>query len=99
MSAAAEAATLDPAARPFLPRGVRLRWCAVRERWFLLAPERALKLDAVGAAILKAVDGERSFAAMVDKLAADFAAPRPRIEADAARFLQALVARRMVEVA
>jgi hypothetical protein len=29
---------LWPIDAPFLPRGVRLRWCAVREAWFLLGP-------------------------------------------------------------
>ena len=33
---------------PVLPRGVRLHWDRVREVWVLLAPERAMKLDAVG---------------------------------------------------
>jgi pyrroloquinoline quinone biosynthesis protein D len=85
--------------RPFLPRGVRLRFCPVRQAWFLLAPERAMRLDAPGAAILQAVDGERSFAQIVEKLAGDFAAPAERIAADARGFLGALHARRMVEVA
>ncbi len=85
--------------RPFLPRGVRLKWCAVREGWFLLAPERAIRLDPVGAAILTALDGERDFAAVTATLAADFDAPQERIAADARRFLADLMDRRMVEVA
>lgn len=86
------------AAAPFLPRGVRLRWCPVRGAWFLLGPERALKLDAAGSAILKALDRERRFADVVAALAADFAAPPERIAADARRFLTALIDRRLVEV-
>lgn len=85
--------------RPFLPRGVRLRWCAVRNGWFLLAPERALKLDATGAAILRALDGERSFAAISAGLAEEFAAPPGQVAADARAFLAQLMDRRMVEVA
>jgi pyrroloquinoline quinone biosynthesis protein D len=85
--------------RPFLPRGVRLKWCAVRQGWFLLAPERAMRLDASGAAILQALDGERDFAAVTARLADDFNAPRERIAADARRFLADLMDRRMVEVA
>ena len=83
---------------PFLPRGVRVHWCKVREGWFLLAPERAVKMDQVAAAILGAIDGERDFAAVVDRLAADFKAPRDRIAEDAHKFLADLMARRMVEV-
>lgn len=83
---------------PRLPRGVRLRHCDVRGAWFLLAPERALRLDPVGTAVLGAMDGARDFGAIVDRLAQDFAASPERIAADARRFLGELVARRMVEV-
>lgn len=85
--------------RPVLPRGVRLKHCAVRQAWFLLAPERAMKLDGPGAAVLAAVDGRRDLAAIVAKLAQDFAAPPERIAQDARAFLAALMARRMVEIA
>jgi len=90
---------LSDSAVPFLPRGVRLRHCDVRGAWFLLAPERALRLDPVGSAVLGAVDGARDFGAIVNRLAHDFAAPPERIAADARRFLDELIARRMVEVA
>ena len=40
---------------PVLPRGVRVHRCEVRQAWLLLAPERAVKLDQVGAAILQAL--------------------------------------------
>ncbi|PIP97586.1 MAG: pyrroloquinoline quinone biosynthesis peptide chaperone PqqD [Rhodobacterales bacterium CG18_big_fil_WC_8_21_14_2_50_71_9] len=83
---------------PFLPRGVRLRWCPVRAAWFLLGPERALKLDASGAAILKALDGRRSLEDVARALAATFAAPPERIATDARKFLTALINRRLVEV-
>lgn len=83
---------------PFLPRGVRLHWCDVRQGWYLLAPERAVKMDQVAAAILEAVDGQRTFESVVEKLAIDFKAPRERIALDAAKFLGDLVNRRMVEV-
>ena len=46
---------------PALPRGVRLHHDQVRETWVLLAPERAITLDAIGHAILNEVDGIRSF--------------------------------------
>lgn len=83
---------------PFMPRGVRLHRCAVRKGTYLLAPERAVKMDPIGEAILGAMDGERSLAAIVDHLAAEFDAPRQRIEADVGKFLTDLVERRMVEV-
>ncbi|HET7408937.1 MAG TPA: pyrroloquinoline quinone biosynthesis peptide chaperone PqqD [Paracoccaceae bacterium] len=83
---------------PYLPRGVRLRRCEVREAWFLLAPERAVKLDPVGAHVLQALDGARDFAGVVAHLAGQFDAPPERITADAGKFLDDMRARRMVEV-
>ena len=83
---------------PVLPRGVRLHHCQVRNGWFLLAPERALKMDDIGVAILNATDGSRTFGAIVDKLAGDFSAPRDRIAADAGKFLADLASRRMLKV-
>ena len=89
---------IDDGAIPFLPRGVRLHRCEVRKAWLLLAPERAVKMDQVGVAILSVLDGERTFAEVVDKLAQDFQAPRERIAGDAGKFLADLMDRRMVEV-
>lgn len=83
---------------PFLPRGVRLHLCEVRNSWYLLAPERAVKMNDIGVAILNVLDGQRSFARIVDKLASEFKAPRDRIAADAGKFLSDLLQRRMVEV-
>jgi pyrroloquinoline quinone biosynthesis protein D len=83
---------------PYLPRGVRLRHCDVRDGWFLLAPERAVKLDQVGAHVLEALDGSRDFAGVVAHLAQKFDAPPERIAEDAGRFLDDMRARRMVEV-
>ncbi|MEM0922073.1 MAG: pyrroloquinoline quinone biosynthesis peptide chaperone PqqD [Pseudomonadota bacterium] len=82
---------------PYLPRGVRLKHCKVRQGWYLLAPERAVKLDQVAAAILGTLDGARSFTAVVDRLASDFNAPRGEIAKDAREFLIGMMNRRMVE--
>ena len=83
---------------PFLPRGVRVHDCKIRKGWYLLAPERAVRMDQVAAAILSTTDGERSFGGIVDKLGADFNAPREQIEKDARKFLVDLMHKRMVEV-
>lgn len=88
---------MKPGDIPFLPRGVRVKHCQVRKGWFLLAPERAVKLDQVGAHILQALDGQRDFAGVVAHLAAKFDAPVERIETDAGKFLTDMVNRRMVE--
>jgi len=83
---------------PYLPRGVRLRRCDLRDAWYLLAPERALKLDGPGFHILGTLDGERDFAAVAAKLAQDFNAPAEKIANDARAFLAQLIERRMVEI-
>lgn len=89
--------TIPDAARPALLSGVRTHWDKVRGRWFLLAPERAIALDEIGVAILSEVDGERSFAEIVARLAARYNAPAEHIAGDARRFLAALIERRMAE--
>jgi len=66
--------------------------------WFIQAPERAVKLDAIAAAILERVDGQRSLTDIVDALAADFAAPRDQIDKDVRSFLTDLTNRRMLEM-
>lgn len=91
--------TLAAAAVPVLPRGVRLHEDRVRGITVLLAPERALKLDATGAAVLGEIDGRTSFGAIVERLAGRYAAPAERIAEDAGRFLGGLLERRMLELA
>lgn len=81
-----------------LLRGVRVHWDRVRGTWVLLAPERVLKLDPVGRAILERLDGRRPFGEIVGQLAEAYAAPRERIAEDAGKFLTALVERRMAEM-
>lgn len=96
MSPAAE----EPRAvcRPRLPRGVRLHHDAVRGGWTILAPERVLETDAVGAEILKRCDGARTLAEIVDDLAASFDADRADIARDVEAFLSDLAGKRMLEL-
>ena len=83
---------------PTLPRGVRLHFDKVRDTWVLLAPERAVTLDGIGHAILKAVDGTHSFGQIVDQLAETFGAPHDQVSTDSAGFLDALRDRRFLDV-
>lgn len=75
---------------PTLSRGTRLRYDDARERWVLLVPERVIAPDAIAVAILRLCDGERSVAAIVDDLAARYAAPRTQIAEDVIAMLQDL---------
>lgn len=83
---------------PSLPRGVRLHHDHVRDAWVLLAPERAITLDAVGHAILTEVDGKRNFGEITGTLAARYDAPQDQIQKDSAGFLDALRNRRFLDV-
>lgn len=83
---------------PLIPRGVRLHHDTVRDGWVLLAPERAIKLDQIGLAILREIDGARSFASIVEGLAAKFAAEPEQIRGDVSEFITALANRRILEV-
>lgn len=90
--------TLNENDIPSLPRGVRVHRCDVRSGWFLLAPERALKLDQIGVAILNHVDGMQSLSEIASTLAETYQAPLDRISADVTKFLQSLSTRRMLDV-
>ncbi len=83
---------------PVLPRGVRLHFDKVREKWVLLAPERAVTLDPVGHAILSEVDGARSFGEITRMLAEKYDAPEQQIMQDSAGFLDALRNRRFLDL-
>ncbi|WIX32221.1 MULTISPECIES: pyrroloquinoline quinone biosynthesis peptide chaperone PqqD [Salinicola] len=82
-----------------LPRGVRLREDKARGGWVLLAPERVFQLDPVAREVLSRVDGERDIGAIVDDLAATFAAPRERILGDVRAMLADLILKQVLEVA
>src|SRR5262249_16348594 len=84
--------------RPRLPRGVRLQYNEAQGGWVLLAPERVFKADAIAAEILKRCTGEVTLKAIVDDLAANYAAPRERILADVSAILQRLTDKRLLEL-
>jgi pyrroloquinoline quinone biosynthesis protein D len=83
-------AEVAPQSVPALPRGVRLRFDQARDAWVLLAPERVLMPDPIAIEILKRCDGKANVAAIVDDLAATYAAERSQIEADVIAMLQDL---------
>jgi pyrroloquinoline quinone biosynthesis protein D len=90
--------SIPPDARPRLPRGVRLVHSEAQGGWVLLAPERVFKADQIAAEVVKRCTGEASFAAIVDDLAATFAAPRERVEADVATLLRGLADKKLLEL-
>ena len=89
---------ISPAAKPRLPRGVRLTHSEAQGGWVLLAPERVFKADAIAVEIIKRCTGEATFGEIVDDLAASFNAPRERIQADATVLLRGLADKRLLEL-
>ena len=87
---------VTPESRPAFPRWARLHRDRVREEWVILAPERAYKADAVGAAVLALCDGARSVDAMVGELAAAYSAPAEIIARDVTKLLQDLADKRLL---
>lgn len=98
MNSPAAPSSVLPNARPRLPRGVRLVHNEAQGGWVLLAPERVFKADQIAAEIVKRCTGEASFAAIVEDLAATFAAPRERVEADVAALLLGLADKKLLEL-
>lgn len=96
----APAATITGASVPRLARGARLRQDTARDgRWVVLAPERMFVPDETAAEVLRLLDGERSVDAVVDALAARYAAPREEIAADVVEMLQDLADKGVVTTA
>jgi len=75
---------------PALARGTQLRFDGMRERWVLLVPERVLAPDDIAVEVLKLCDGARSVGAIIDELAARYAALREEIAGDVVEMLQDL---------
>jgi coenzyme PQQ biosynthesis protein PqqD len=71
---------IDAAARPRLPRGVRLVHSEAQGGWVLLAPERIFKADAIAAEIIRRCTGEVTFDQLVDDLAQLHGAARGRAQ-------------------
>ncbi|NEW90613.1 pyrroloquinoline quinone biosynthesis peptide chaperone PqqD [Rhodopseudomonas sp. BR0M22] len=82
--------SVSEASRPVLPRHARLKFDDTRQRWVILAPERVLAPDEIAVEILQLCDGARDVAAIIDALAAKYAAGRAEIGRDVIAMLQDL---------
>jgi pyrroloquinoline quinone biosynthesis protein D len=90
--------SVSPEAKPRLAAGVRLVHNEGQGGWVLLAPERVLKADPIAAEILRRCTGDATVNAIVDDLAATYAAPRERILADVTALLSGLADKKLVDV-
>jgi pyrroloquinoline quinone biosynthesis protein D len=82
--------SVSETSRPVLPRHVRLKFDETRQVWVILAPERVLAPDEIAVEVLQLCDGVRDVAAMIDQLAAKYAAEREAIATDVVAMLQDL---------
>lgn len=84
-------------ARPRLAPKVRLRWDRKDERYMLLYPERGLVLNATAADVVKLCTGEHTVAAIVARLAEQYAPQAAdAIEREVLAFLHAMVDRGVI---
>lgn len=83
---------------PRLAARARLRHDRVTGGWLLLYPEQGLELDETAADVLRLCTGERSVGAIVEDLAARYAAAPGEVERDVLELLDTLVARALVRL-
>ena len=81
--------------RPALARKARLRYEEVRQTDLLLLPERVVKLNPTGAAILRLCDGQRTLREIVQELESRFG--QSSLENDVLEFLRDVSAQGWVE--
>jgi pyrroloquinoline quinone biosynthesis protein D len=82
--------TVSETSRPILARHAKLKFDETRQVWVILAPERVLAPDETAVEVLRLCDGVRDVAAVIDELAAKYAAPREAILTDVVAMLQDL---------
>jgi pyrroloquinoline quinone biosynthesis protein D len=75
---------------PKLVSHARLQFNKQRDQWLVQAPERVIMLDAIALEIVQRCDGAATVSAIVDDLAAKYAAPRELIAGDVGKLLQDL---------
>jgi pyrroloquinoline quinone biosynthesis protein D len=83
--------------RPQLARKARLRYEEVRQTHLLLLPERVVKLNPTGAAVLRLCDGQRTVREIVRELESQFA--QAGLENDVVEFLRNVSTQGWVECA
>ncbi len=87
---AAERRIIGEGSVPGFGKHVKLRFNEARKQWVIQAPEKVLVPDETAVEILKLCDGNITVGAIVDALAAKFAAPREAIGKDVTEMLQDL---------
>jgi len=79
---------ITQASRPVLPPHVHLRFDRLRDKWVVLAPEKVLWPDEIGADILNRCTGRDTVSQIIGGLAEDYDASAEEIAPDVLAFLQ-----------
>jgi pyrroloquinoline quinone biosynthesis protein D len=88
---------LSDESKPSLAAGCR--WGGSQEQPLLLVPEGAIRVQGTGRAILGLCDGQRTFAEILAELQRQYPGADPqRIREDAAKFLEQLYQKRVVNL-
>ncbi len=82
-----------------MPRHVKMRHDAGRDRWIILAPERVFNPDETAVSVLKLCDGARSVGEIAGVLAAEYQAPLEVVRDDIISMLQDLADKGVVVAA
>ncbi len=85
------------ASRVSMPRYVKLRHDAGRDRWIILAPERVFNPDEIAVTVLRQCDGVKSVDEIAADLAAEYKAPVDVILKDIIEMLQDLADKGVIE--
>jgi pyrroloquinoline quinone biosynthesis protein D len=86
---------LNEASKPRLARKARLRYEEVRQADMLLLPERVVKLNPTGAAILRLCDGNRTVSEIAKELENRYG--QQNLEKDVMEFLRSVSGQGWIE--
>lgn len=86
---------LNESAKPRLARKARLRYEEVRQTDLLLLPERVVKLNPSGAAILRLCDGNRTVSEIAKELEIRYG--QQNLEKDVLEYLQRVAGQGWIE--
>jgi len=87
---------IGPNSKPAFERYARLHEDRPRERFVVLAPERAHEPNATALAVLRLIDGQRTVAQVAEMLAAQYNAPKDLIQRDIMPILQDFADKRLL---
>jgi pyrroloquinoline quinone biosynthesis protein D len=90
---------VSAASKPRLPRYIKLRHDAARDKWLVQAPERNFYPDPIAVEVLKLCDGSRTVSEVAQSLSMRYNAPKEQIEADVIGMLQELADKGVVSCA